>query len=492
MRLSGQKKILLTLFAAAFALRVILVFTARGIATDGCSYLWLAADIAKGDFRSGINAFLPPLFPILSAGASFIFGNLELSGRMVSCLAGSLTVFPLFLLIKDIFNKKVAVVTVVLFIIHPYMLHASAEVLTEATYFFLTTSLAWLLWKALKNKKAILFLPIGLIIFLTALARPEGTTNILLVFGWIWLTNLSRIKKEFKWKLAASFFCLIVFILVLAPFYLHFQKETGRWKPTLRHIPVIDDKWEHESWLDTTVRVLKYKLGNNVPELFQDLPKAYYPPLLVLLLFGLIKRKSYRGFRAGEGFILSFILFRIFILTVFAGVTDRYFYAFIPIALCWASVGFWEINDRLLQKCKMRPFIIGKEKISRTSIIILLVVGVLCLPKGLMPIRTNRAIQKEVGCWLGENAGMKDFIVAANKHQEAFYAGAKSYILKPGNYEEIIKQIREANADFLILDDSMEKTCPEFMDMIKENDLEVFSTAFENRERGIIIYKVVK
>ena len=131
--MSRKNRIPFYLFLAAFALRLFLALTAKAVATDSCSYLRLAGDIAKGDFQNGIDAFLPPLFPILSAGLSFLFGDLELSGRMVSCILGSLTVFPLFFLVKDIFSKRAAVVTVIFYIIHPYLLHASGEVLTEAT-----------------------------------------------------------------------------------------------------------------------------------------------------------------------------------------------------------------------------------------------------------------------------------------------------------------------------------------------------------------------
>ncbi len=487
-----QKIELLILFLVALALRLFLALTARGLATDGCSYLWLAEDIAKGDFQSGINALLPPLFPILSAGASFIFGNLELSARLVSSLVGSLTIFPLFFLVKDIFNKKVAVVTVIFFIIHPYLMRASAEVLTEATYFFLITSLAWTLWRALKSKRAVWFLLVGLLAFLTFLARPEGIAIIMLILGWIWLPNLSKIKNEFRWKLSASFFCVIIYILILFPFYLHFRKETGSWKPTVRHVTFLDDKGADESWSEMIVRIIKWRISPNVPDLFYAVPKAYYPVFLIPLYFGLIKRKNFKGLRAGEGYILSFIVFRILIIITFAGVTDRYFYAFIPIALCWAGVGFWEINDRLLLKFKTNVYRIGGEKISLISIMILLAIGALCLPKGLKPIRPHREIQKTVGYWLKENAGRKELTIAANKPQEAFYAGAKFYNLEKSHYEEIISQLKKANADFLIVDKDIDDICPEFKDKLKESDLEVFSTAFESSDRKIIIYKVIK
>lgn len=486
-----RNKEILILFLFALMLKLFVVLTAQSIASDGCSYLWLAEDIAKGDFQSGINAFLPPLFPILSAAFSFVFKDFELSGRLVSCMLGSLTVFPLFFLIKDIFNKKIAIITVVFFIIHPYLLRTSGEVLTEATYFFLITSLAFFLWKALQSSKTTLFLLVGFVACLTFLARPEGIAIIFLILGWIWFAKRSNLKNKWRWKLTASFFCLITYILILLPFYLHFHQQSGSWKPTTRHLAFVDDKGVDEGWSQAAVKVLKWKMGN-VPGLFHAVPQAYYPPFLILLIFGLLNRKKFKGYNAGEGFILSFIIFRILIVTIFAGVTDRYFYAFVPMALSWAALGFWEIDNQLLQKFRTSECRIGKEKISRISLMILLVIAVLCLPKGLKPIRANRSIQKKVGYWLKEHAGKDKLVILATKPQEAFYAGAKFYELRKGSYEEAINQAKEINPDFVIIDRNIKDICPGFNDMVKQEDLEVFSREFESSKRKIVVYKLRK
>jgi 4-amino-4-deoxy-L-arabinose transferase-like glycosyltransferase len=478
------------LFLAAFFLRLFLVLTAKGIATDGCTYLWLADDILKGDFQSGINAFLPPLFPIFSAGALFFFGELELSGRMVSCILGALTVFPLFFLVKDIFDRKVAIVTVIFFMIHPYLLRASGEVLTEATYFFLITSLAWTIWLAIRRKKIIFMFLTGFLASLIFLTRSEGFVIILLGLGWIWLSDMKKWKENFRWKFIATGCVLITYISFLSPFYLHIHSETNNWRPTSRRLPFLDDKESTESWPSLVIRVIKDKLYLNVPGLFLAVPKAYYPPFLVLAFFGLIKRKRFKGFRKGEGFILSFAIYRILIITCSGGMTDRYFYSFIPIALCWAGVGFWEVNDRLLEKYPTRKWKFGPELISRYSIMILLVIAVLCLPKGLRPIRSHRAIQKKAGYWLRENAGKSDFTVMANNSQEAFYAGGRLLRMVKGSYDDVIIQARAAKADFIIIDKHIDRICPEFKSMVRQDDLEVISAEFEDSDRKIVIYKV--
>ena len=59
-----------------------------------------------------------------------------------------------------------------------------------------------------------------------------------------------------------------------------------------------------------------------------------------------------------------------------------------------------------------------------------------------------------------------------------------------GSYEDVIIQARQAKADFIIIDKHIERVCPEFKSMVRQDDLEVFSTEFEHSDRRIVIYKV--
>ena len=78
----------------------------------------------------------------------------------------------------------------------------------------------------------------------------------------------------------------------------------------------------------------------------------------------------------------------------------------------------------------------------------------------------------------------------AIKPQEAFYAGAKFQKLTNGSYEDAMQQAKEVNADFIIVDKNIDNICPGFKAMVKEQDLEIFSTEFESSNRRIVIYKL--
>lgn len=493
-----SRKVILVLFLLALVLRLFSVLTAQGIATDGCAYLWLAQALPKMASPQCPDLVLPPLFPILARALSYIFGDFEISGRMVSWLLGSLTVFPLFFLVEDIFDRKVASLTVFFFVIHPYLLQASAEVLTEATYFFLLTSIAYLAWLAIQRKKALLFIPIGILLLLISLARWDGLLPTFLVMGWLWFSRIRSFKKQWRWKLGATAICLCILIIFASTFMALVHQSPKRLINTRTNLVkflFLGGEDFHRPGLAPYLKIARRmpsRLLRNFPDTLRHLAKAYYPAFLILLPFGLIKRKRLPGIRLGEAYILSFVVVRTLALKAIIPVEDRYFYAFIPMALSWAAVGFWEINERLSEWALARGTASARRRSFLLVSIIMLAVLVASLPKGLKPIRAHRAGQKEVGRWLKENSGLKEFTVASRKPQETFYAGAHFRRIYRTSYGEIISEARRARADFIIVDKDLDKQCPHFRESINAEDLEIFSRRFENTHRKTVIYRLKK
>ncbi len=494
MRLLSRNKEILILFLITLALRAFLVLTARGIATDGCAYAWLAREITRGNFHEAFSSIWPPLFPVFTAGASYIFRDFELSGRIVSCLFASLTVFPLFFLVRNIFDRKIALITVLFFIVHPYLFQASGEVLTEALYYFFLTSVASLLWIAIQKRRKAPFLAVGLLLPLIFLTRFEGFFLVFLVLGWVWLINLPKLGTELRWKLISSSFCLIISMVVFFPYFFFVHQKTGKWQICPRQEQRVDAFFkpssDNQTPLQKAGKALKHQISYNVPRIPFYLARAYYSVFLLLLFFGLIGRKRFKGFKIGEAYILSFILFRLTVLVVFAGINDRYLYAFVPMALCWAGAGFWEIDYRLQEKFKDKSLSVGRDRMSCFSVIILVVIMAICLPRALRPIRKHRAIQREAGYWLRENAGKKEFVVVASSPQESFYAGAKWHRLEGDTYAEVINNAKRKGADFMIINRNVDKICPDFRDSVKADDLEIFTKKFEKSQKTIVIYKL--
>jgi 4-amino-4-deoxy-L-arabinose transferase-like glycosyltransferase len=476
------RKIILLLFLMALGLRLVSVFTAKGIATDGCAYLWLSEALPKMVSPQYPDLVLPPLFPTLTRLFSYIFGDVELSGRMVSCLLGSLAVFPLFFLVKDIFDTKAAALTVLFYIIHPYLLQASAEALTEATYFFLLTSIAYLAWLAIQRKKILLFIPLGILLLLISFVRWEGVIPTFVVMVWLWFSRIRSLKSEWRWNLAATAICLVIFV-VFASIFMASIHQSPKGLIDIRTNKVkgnfLYGKDFYQQGLKPYLQIaqrMPLRLWLNFPDALRRLAKSYYPPFLILLFFGLIRRKRLPGFRRGEIYILSFIVARFLAVTANIPITDRYLYAFIPVALCWAGVGFWEVDERLSQWALAQGTASARRRYVFASVIIMLAILGACLPKGLSPIRAHRIWQKELGHWLRENSGLEQFTIASRRPQEAFYAGANFHRFTPdsyrSSYEDIILEARQARADFLIIDKKFDIICPDFWSKFNPEDLQ--------------------
>jgi len=485
---------LLFLFFATLVLRLLLVLTAAGISDDGCGYLFLARDIAGGNFNSVFSSIWPPLFPILAAAASLIFRDIEISGRMVSCIFGSLTVFPLFFLVRSIFDKRTALVTVLFFAIHPYLCQASAEALSEALYFFFVTSIAFISWFAIRKKKALPFLAVGLLLLSAGLTRFEGFALVLLVLAWIWVPGLHKVRDNVGWKLTSTSFCLITFAAALFSYVVSVHRDTGKWQVTSRqsYHTKVSLNAPGETRSEKARYLLRYKVYPNIQLIPASLAKAYHPVFLPLLFFGLIRRKRLGGFGTGDIFVLSFALYRLTLLTVFAGITVRYLYAFVPITLSWAGAGFWEIDHRLQSRPDDRKLSWGLGEMSRVSVAILAAIMVICLPRALRTIRGHRAIQREVGYWLKENAEQKEFVVASLSPQIALHAGATQCQLEGRTYAELMSNVRKDGADFMIGDENLDALCPDFRDSVNSDDLEILTRKFENSDRKMVVYKVKK
>lgn len=476
-------------------MRVILVVTAGGIANDGCLYLWLAKDIAAGDI-SKVATDLPPLFPVLTAGLSYIAGDFELAARCISCFFGALTVFPLFFLAKNIFDRKVAIVTVLFFIAHPYLTEASGAVLTGALYYFFVTSIACLTWIAIKKKRKLIFLLVGLLLFLAFLTRFEGIALTFLVLIWIWFTRLPDVTNRIRWKLASSVLCLIVFMTSFFPYLLVVHQKTGKWQvcPGQERYTrmVLEDLKKDQTPLEKIRNVLLSNFDVSIPRIPVVLARAYHPLFLPFLFFGTINRKRFEKHVIGEMFILSFILTRILMLLIFAGITRRYFYAFLPIALCWAGVGFCEMDSWFQGKPREKICFFKEIEFSRSALVILLVIVAIGLQRGLRPIRHHRVDQKQAGLWLRQNSELDNFSVVSMSPQESYYAGGKWHKLKGSTYSEMLNYTREKNADFLIVDKGVREVCPDFKALAKKEDMEVFTNEFEKSSRNIVIYELKK
>src|SRR3990172_6832587 len=126
--------LLMGFMALAFIIRLFFLRYEYVLSPDGVYYAILGKNLISGNLKDGLSTYWPPLYPLLIGISSFIFQDLEFSGRFTSVLAGSLLVIPVYLLIRNFHGKDVASLGTILIIVYPSLISYSTKVATESTY----------------------------------------------------------------------------------------------------------------------------------------------------------------------------------------------------------------------------------------------------------------------------------------------------------------------------------------------------------------------
>lgn len=99
--------VLCTLVGLAFLVRAITFQFHPIIEGDGVHYASLARDIlVKRDLRTGIMPYRASLYQFIVAPMALVVGDVELAGRLVSTIFGSLLIIPVFFWPRACFQKQ--------------------------------------------------------------------------------------------------------------------------------------------------------------------------------------------------------------------------------------------------------------------------------------------------------------------------------------------------------------------------------------------------
>jgi len=123
-------------------LRAALALRAGVIEHDGYYYTSLAASLVTGHLAAALSTIWPPLYRALIAlvawpmarGGELAPHALELSARLVSVIAGTVTLALLARLARALASPRVARLTLALAVFHPRLIAYSASALTESTF----------------------------------------------------------------------------------------------------------------------------------------------------------------------------------------------------------------------------------------------------------------------------------------------------------------------------------------------------------------------
>ena len=218
----------------ALAWRLVAVEVTAVLESDGAHYATLARRALEGDWTAGLDPAWPPMFPWLTALTARWIGGattdaIERAAFLVSALAGTLVLIPMWEVARSWLGIRLANVAIVLIAFHPQAVSFSSNTATDGVFaaFFAFAFLAFERGRtaSIARRAGIGFVLAGLIAATAVLVRPEGWV-LLIGFAFFLLrgkTAVSRIRS-LSLLLAPGLVILIPWL-----FYLH--GETGVWGP---------------------------------------------------------------------------------------------------------------------------------------------------------------------------------------------------------------------------------------------------------------------
>jgi 4-amino-4-deoxy-L-arabinose transferase-like glycosyltransferase len=495
----NEKQVLLLLIGISFGLRLYAALMAQGIANDSAAYGFMARDFLKGNFIKGLSSPAPPFYPFLIFLFSPDTTHVEIIGRLISLLFGTLVIIPLFYLVKEAIGQKEAIFSALFYSFQPYLVTYSGMLLTEATYWGLLVLSVYFFWKGLRQGKVWKTAISGFFLGLAYLTRPEGLGYVLVYL--VWIAGWGGVKKKWFKKFVLIVTLLVTVSIFVTPYVIHIHGEAGQWLISKKAVDtqsrflnrsiekagpskaIEGDKTKNRNFwiLKIALNIIK-----NLPFVIYHYLRAYHFSLWLFLFLGLIRVRQ--KVIAYELFLASIVLFHLFSLSTFLPSTIRFSIPVIPLSLFWAGIGIMEVR-KYLEKFGIH----NPEKVISFFILLAILIQ---LPQGFTPIRRHRAEQKRVGLWLKQNTP-QDAIIMSNSPQETFYADREFMMLppeisRPGyrgqSYDEIIHYARAEGVRYILVNKNTHELNPGFIESIRPTDLKEI---FRRADRGATIYEVI-
>jgi 4-amino-4-deoxy-L-arabinose transferase-like glycosyltransferase len=226
--IKNEKIDLAILLLASLILSIYLFFQTYVISMDGAfQYIPMAKVFASGLFKNAIGfSGQQPLYSFLIALISRLVSDFELAGKLISSFFGILIIFPVYFLGKRIFDEKIALLSSLFLVIHPYIRRFSADVLKESTYLFFLGIAIWFAWRTIQSEKRYPYLFIPLFSALAYLVRPDGFEVLLVVFFYVIFVKKFSISGR---KRMVILLLLLSSCILFLPYLIHLRETTGVW-----------------------------------------------------------------------------------------------------------------------------------------------------------------------------------------------------------------------------------------------------------------------
>ena len=222
-----NKNLIAILFAFSLLVRLLLLTIFPAPALDDSAKIYLrAAHLlmdGKGFSDPSFPVYNPPVYPLFIAICFFLFGDDQVSVKIVQTVVDSLTMILIYFIMKEIFNIETALLSAAILSLYPFSAYLTISIASEPLFTFFLSGFVLSIVYAVRSTKVSRYCVTGILLGLATLTR--GTTQFVPLMYPAILILLGRRSRDTIFCYAA--FCL-TFVLVILPW-------------TLRNYVVLDD-----------------------------------------------------------------------------------------------------------------------------------------------------------------------------------------------------------------------------------------------------------
>jgi hypothetical protein len=477
---------LFLLVTIALIPRIIVFLQPQLITIDGTLYVKMAKLFSEGQYGGTPGSYFS-LYPFLIFLVQKLVGDWELSGRLISMTLGTLTVIPVFLLSRSLYDEKIGWLSAVFYVTLPNLLKFDTQVIRDPALWFFMLFTIWLVWEGTKKNRSILFAVASVSAGLGALTRVEG------FIVWGALGFYIAFKKVMEISLKGKVLRLSLFILIfplllsitlfsskkspsgmafgeMSSFSLKFISSHAR--TVLQPRDPIDTMGEKTYYSlpmisqDSLELASRHRFVVAIAEVVYKFIKAANL-LIVLILLGVWKRKKER-FQSSDWYLL-YIFAALFIMSIFYARQLYYFstrHGLTLVLPCLFFAGHGLETIVAILSRGMERLGDGGALIRRYLLPILTFLLILIfLSQGLGGKGKEKTTIKEAGLWLKESGYQSSVIMGPKKFLRlAFYADGK-FVEMPDSWEKAIESIRKNGVRIVVVDScTIGQDCPAFLE----------------------------
>lgn len=424
------------LLGGSLLIKALLIFQTDIINTDGVRYINSAHQLFQGNFAAAFSHEKMLVFSWLLGLMHLLVPDWFLAGKILSSLSLVMTTIPLYLIAQELFGRRTAFFTALVFTVAPSINAKCTAVIKDPPFLFLIVLSLWLVIYAFRASRWSFCLPAGFLACLSLLIRPEGVIFFLaitvsLTLFIVFVPASRRLHLKFLaafWTVpaaglltATALFVTGVISWEILPtvyerFAYYFQVKPMRiYGGIYQHLKDVEENFAGGQWTNDFFEYARH----NMPLIYllgmlQTFGKALFPVFVVPFVYGLNLRN-----RLSLPTLLLLVVWLCFFLMDYLYLVSHNFlsarYLLVLVVLSFILVGYG--MDRIVDFFNASHY--------RHWVLSMAVVLCVLLPLGKMVVNDphEKFELKQAGLWLREYSDVATNRMIVSEERIAFYAG---------------------------------------------------------------------